>query len=399
VARFDREDRAGGGEHGLRLDVAGLAEVRRDAGVLEDLCGRDELRLVRDRVLEAELRLRDGLAAERLLQSGDVRRLVLRHEVHERLQVAVAVRDLVQPRLLVELGLEVLEGQRVVQDRDVARRGAGGCERRERAHERAAAENRGAAEAGLLEERGARLANCPVRVQLLERQMLGHAIAPFVLRAGRAWFDPDGEPVRTRRRINPVTRELAHLSDEALVALTARGEERALAELYDRMGGVAFGLAKRILRDQALAEDAVQEAFLAVWRGSARFVPERSRASTWVLMLVHRRAVDLVRSSQRRRAESIESAPEEADPNAADAAFRRLERERIVAALAKLPEREREAIELAYYGGFTQSELAERLGEPLGTIKSRMFSGLKRLRQLLGDDETEPGWTRTEFTS
>ena len=196
-----------------------------------------------------------------------------------------------------------------------------------------------------------------------------------------------------------MTRELAHLSDEALVALTARGEERALAELYDRMGGVAFGLAKRIVRDQALAEDAVQEAFLAVWRGSARFVPERSRASTWVLMLVHRRAVDLVRSSQRRRTETIESAPEEADPNAADAAFRRLERERILAALAKLPEREREAIELAYYGGFTQSELAERLGEPLGTIKSRMFSGLKRLRQLLGDDETEPGWTRTEFTS
>ncbi len=200
-------------------------------------------------------------------------------------------------------------------------------------------------------------------------------------------------------RIPRVTRELAHLSDEALVALTARGEERALAELYDRLGGVAFGLAKRILRDQALAEDAVQEAFLAVWRGATRFVPERSRASTWILMLVHRRAVDLVRSSERRRTESIESAPDEPDPNAADVAWRRLERERIRAALAKLPDREREAIELAYYGGFTQSELAERLGEPLGTIKSRMFTGLKRLRELLGDEETEPGWTRTESTS
>jgi RNA polymerase sigma-70 factor (ECF subfamily) len=192
-----------------------------------------------------------------------------------------------------------------------------------------------------------------------------------------------------------VTRELAHLSDEALVALTARGEEGALAELYDRLGGTAFGLARRILRDQALAEDAVQEAFLAVWRGAARFVPERSRASTWVLMLVHRRAVDLVRHSQRRRVEFFESAPEEADPQASDLPLQRLERERVRGALAKLPEREREALELAYYGGFTQSELAERLGEPLGTIKSRMFTGLRRLRELLGDDETEPEWTRT----
>jgi RNA polymerase sigma-70 factor, ECF subfamily len=194
-----------------------------------------------------------------------------------------------------------------------------------------------------------------------------------------------------------VTRELAHLSDEALVALTARGEERALAELYDRMGGVAFSVASRVLRDRQLAEDAVQEAFLAVWRGSARFVPERARASSWILMLVHRRAVDIVRSSQRRRTESMEVAPEEADPTATDAALRRLERERILAALAKLPEREREAIELAYYGGFTQSELAEQLGEPLGTIKSRMFTGLKRLRELLRDMETE--WTPTESTS
>jgi RNA polymerase sigma-70 factor (ECF subfamily) len=195
-----------------------------------------------------------------------------------------------------------------------------------------------------------------------------------------------------------MTRELAHLSDEALVALTARGEERALAELYDRQGGVAYGLAKRILRDPALAEDAVQEAFLAVWRGASRFVPERSRASTWILMLVHRRAVDLVRHSERRRAEPIESAPEEVDAQATDVAWQRLERERVLAALSKLPEREREAIELAYYGGFTQSELAERLGEPLGTIKSRMFTGLKRLRELLGD-ETEREWTPTPSTS
>ena len=87
-------------------------------------------------------------------------------------------------------------------------------------------------------------------------------------------------------------RDLAHLSDEALVALVARSDEVALAELYDRFGRVAYGLARRILRDDALAEDAVQEGFLAAWRSAARFVPERAKASTWLLTLVHRRAGD-----------------------------------------------------------------------------------------------------------
>ena len=98
-----------------------------------------------------------------------------------------------------------------------------------------------------------------------------------------------------------VPRDLAHLSDEALVALVARGEEYALAELYDRHGRVAYGLALRIVRDPALAEDAVQDAFLAAWRSASRFVAERAKASTWLLTLVHRRAVDLVRREQRRR--------------------------------------------------------------------------------------------------
>src|SRR5258705_13422198 len=87
-----------------------------------------------------------------------------------------------------------------------------------------------------------------------------------------------------------VNRELAHLSDEALVALAARSEHSALSELYDRYGRPAYGLALRVLRDEALAEDAVQEAFLALWRTAARFVPEKGKASTWILTLVHRRA-------------------------------------------------------------------------------------------------------------
>ena len=191
------------------------------------------------------------------------------------------------------------------------------------------------------------------------------------------------------------SRDLAHLSDEALVALVARSDESALAELYDRVGATAYGLAHRVLRDEALAEDAVQEAFLGLWRSAGSFVPERAKASTWILTLVHRRAVDLVRREQRRRAEPIEGAPEPAVASAEEAAWLRLDRERVQGALAQLPDQQREAIELAYYGGYTQSELAERLGQPLGTIKSRMFSGLTRLRELLDEGTERTGWTYT----
>ncbi|HEY8408409.1 MAG TPA: sigma-70 family RNA polymerase sigma factor [Gaiellaceae bacterium] len=192
-----------------------------------------------------------------------------------------------------------------------------------------------------------------------------------------------------------MSRELAHLSDEALVALAARSEHSALAELYDRYGRPAYGLALRVVRDESLAEDAVQEAFLTVWRTAARFVPEKGKASTWILTLVHRRAVDVVRREQRRRADSLEQAPEPGGGGADEEAWLRLQRERVQAALKQLPDQQREALELAYYGGFTQSELAERLGQPIGTIKSRMFTGLTRLRELLGDAALETAWTPT----
>ena len=184
-----------------------------------------------------------------------------------------------------------------------------------------------------------------------------------------------------------MARDLAHLSDEAIVALVARSDEVALAELYDRFGRIAYGLALRVLRDSALAEDAVQEAFLAVWRGAERFVPERARASAWIMTLVHRRAEPL---------DDLSIAGSEGA--AEDVAWLRLERERVQFALRQLPDQQREAIELAYYGGFTQSELAERLGQPLGTIKSRMFAGLSRLRELL-DNPTETRWQTTPSTS
>jgi RNA polymerase sigma factor (sigma-70 family) len=197
-----------------------------------------------------------------------------------------------------------------------------------------------------------------------------------------------------------MARDLAHLSDEALVALIARSDDGALEELYARFGRVAYGLALRVLRDPALAEDAVQDAFLTAWRTASRFVPERAKASTWLLTLVHRRAVDIVRREEPRRAEPLETAPQASGEGADDEAWLRLRRTRVQDALRRLPDQQREALELAYYGGFTQSQLADRLGEPLGTIKSRMFAGLARMRELLAEPEPEEErWSTPRSTS
>jgi RNA polymerase sigma factor (sigma-70 family) len=188
-------------------------------------------------------------------------------------------------------------------------------------------------------------------------------------------------------------RDFDHFSDEALIALVGRGDEGALGALYDRFGRVAFGLAVRIVRDRSLAEDAVQEAFLAVWRSAHSFSPARAKPSTWILTLVHRRAVDLVRKEERRRADPIDDVAHAAGEATDEEAALRSKRRAVQEALRRLPDDQREALELAYYGGLSQSELAERLGQPLGTIKSRMFTGLSRLRDLLAESglETEPG--------
>ena len=175
-------------------------------------------------------------------------------------------------------------------------------------------------------------------------------------------------------------------TDEELLAVVARGDEQALATLYDRYDRVAYGLAYRILRDQALAQDAVQDAFLSVWRTAASFDPLRGKASTWLLTLVHRRAVDAVRREDRRRARPLDDAPIASGDATDETAELREQRRAVQAALAQLPPEQREALELAYYGGLSQSELAERLGVPLGTVKSRMFAALAKLRDLLGDD-------------
>jgi RNA polymerase sigma factor (sigma-70 family) len=179
------------------------------------------------------------------------------------------------------------------------------------------------------------------------------------------------------------------LSDEALLEAVASSDEAALGELYDRFGRVAYGLALRIVRDAALAEDAVQEAFLQVWRGASEYRPERAKASTWVLTFVHRRAVDLVRREERRRAEPVDPVGTAVSPGADETVVLRSRRATVQEALRQLPEEQRQAIELSYYGGLTQSELAARLEQPLGTIKSRMFTGLQRLQTLLAESGFE----------
>jgi RNA polymerase sigma factor (sigma-70 family) len=172
-------------------------------------------------------------------------------------------------------------------------------------------------------------------------------------------------------------------SDELVLEAVGRGDHDALGTLYDRFGRLAYGLAFRILRDRALAEDAVQEAFLAVWRSADAYKRERAKPSTWILTVVHRRAVDLVRREERRRGEPLETAPEPTTGPADEDASLRDRRAAVQSALRELPGDQRQALELAYYGGLTQSELAERLDVPLGTVKSRMFAGLGRLRELL----------------
>jgi RNA polymerase sigma-70 factor (ECF subfamily) len=190
------------------------------------------------------------------------------------------------------------------------------------------------------------------------------------------------------------SRELAHLSDEAVVALVSRSDELALAELYDRYGAAAYALARRVVRDTSLAEDAVQEAFLAVWRGADRFVPGRAGAAVWLMTIVHRRAVDLVRREQRRRSDVLdEEQAARADPGSTEqTVWLNLERERVQNALGRLPDAHRELLELAYYGGFTQSQLATRLGRPIGTIKSQMFAALSHLRRILDPTQQEGSW-------
>ena len=182
-------------------------------------------------------------------------------------------------------------------------------------------------------------------------------------------------------------------ADRAVLALVTAGQLDALQELYDRYRIMAYSIAFRITSDSSLAEDVVQDAFLGVWRNASRYVEGRGSVKTWLLSIVHHRAVDAVR----RRRPTTEL-PERDDvppqaltlPDIWPEVAGNLDRAEIAAAMATLSDVQRQAIELAYWGGLTQQEIADRTGTPLGTVKSRVRLGLLALRRALAGDETMP---------
>ena len=177
----------------------------------------------------------------------------------------------------------------------------------------------------------------------------------------------------------------AERQDHALIEALAGRDLSALSVLYDRYGRVSYTLAYRILGEPEAAEDVVQDAFLAAWRGAATFRRERGNARSWLLSIVHHRAVDLLRRRTAFRPAPLEAADgTPGDADTAEEAARNVERGTVRAALETLPEAQRRTIELAYFGGYTQSELADLMGVPLGTVKGRMRIGLQKMRRVLG---------------
>jgi RNA polymerase sigma-70 factor (ECF subfamily) len=183
--------------------------------------------------------------------------------------------------------------------------------------------------------------------------------------------------------------------DEDVLASVQGRDDGAFAELYDRYGRLAFGLAYRILGERGVAEDVVQEAFLAVWRRAGSYRVERGSVRGWLMSIVHNAAIDRRRGRFKR---------EQADVALDDLAFmletdaedtfaavaEGIVAEQVRRALAGLPDEQRQAIELAYFGGLTQQEIATRTGTPLGTVKSRLRLGLHKLRGLLQDAVADP---------
>jgi RNA polymerase sigma-70 factor, ECF subfamily len=186
-----------------------------------------------------------------------------------------------------------------------------------------------------------------------------------------------------------MAKDIRDLADEEIMQLVQRGDPRAFELLYDRHGGAAYSLAYRIVGKQAAAEDVVQEALLSIWRSRLRYDQTRGSVRTWILGIVHNRAVDGLRRSavHDRRREALDLVEErfEASERTDVEVARREEARNVRGALDLLPDDQRRTIELAYFGGFTHSQIAELLDEPVGTVKGRMRLGLEKMRrQLVG---------------
>jgi RNA polymerase sigma factor (sigma-70 family) len=201
---------------------------------------------------------------------------------------------------------------------------------------------------------------------------------------------PDTPGRRGRAQRGPVGGRGSDPADTQIIQRVVAGDQQALGELYDRWSKPAFSLARRVCADEGLAEDVVQEVFIAFWREPGRFDPARGAFGSWLLTLVHHKAVDAVRRESAIRRRTVPAAEDGEEwsvapgPGADQAALGAVVAGQVRDALGRLPNEQREALALAYYGGYTQREVATLTGVPLGTVKSRMFTGVQRLRSVLG---------------
>jgi RNA polymerase sigma-70 factor (ECF subfamily) len=180
------------------------------------------------------------------------------------------------------------------------------------------------------------------------------------------------------------------IEDRQQLASIARRDSRAFESLYDRYSRSVYSLALGMLRDPATAQEVTQEVFLSIWRQAAEFDPRRGTARSWVLALAHHKSVDAVRRRRLRATEPLEET-QASDLDTVDETLRRLEQGRVREALVRLPAEQRKAIVFAYYGGYTQEEVAKRLSIPLGTAKTRIRDAMIRLREaLVGVEEAAP---------
>lgn len=195
------------------------------------------------------------------------------------------------------------------------------------------------------------------------------------------------EPVPTETERSLGAEPAAPVPAEDLLLSVARGDQMAFSELYDRLAPRVLGLVRRLVRDHAQSEEVTQEVFLEIWQSASRFEPNKGGASTWILTMAHRRAIDRIRSAQAGRDRDTRVGIRDYRPeydHVAETVEIRVEHERVEVAMQGLSEAQRQAISLAYYGGYSHSEIAEKLSVPIGTVKTRLRDGMIRLRSKLG---------------